>query len=270
MPPQTSVIIPALNEASHLSELLPLIKQQTLNQTEIIVADAGSTDGTPEVARQYGARIVEGGLPSFGRNTAAQAARGEWLVFIDADCRPPCPDLFEKALDQARARGLSAAVTDVRAHYRPGDKGHDSIIIRGYDHWMMWSQRRAQRFFPKLGFPVGTTQFMVTRRDCFLEMGGFDRTSEPFEDSNYLLRTHRQMPPPPGGRSAVGVLDADCYILVSMRRFDVHGRLIYPYYLSFRSVILRLVVGREVPIRGYWDTNHRGDFNKDRSRRDDH
>ena len=55
-------MIPTKNEADELPTLLRSIRRQTTQPREIIVADANSTDGTREIARQFGARVVEGGL----------------------------------------------------------------------------------------------------------------------------------------------------------------------------------------------------------------
>lgn len=75
---------------------------------EIVVADTGSTDGTPALARQLGARVVEltwGEDFAAARNACAAAARGEWVLFIDADERlEPCDGSALRArlgLDQA-------------------------------------------------------------------------------------------------------------------------------------------------------------------------
>ena len=265
MPDSVSVIIPTLNEVENLKELLPLIFNQSLKPLEVIVADAGSTDGTADVAKDMGAFVVPGGRPSIGRNNGAWAATGEWLAFFDADCRPPHDLLLERALEDIQAQEVLAAISDVKPYYRPNDKGYNSSFIQAYDRWLLTQQTKAQRFWGrKMDFPVGTTQFMLTRRDVFLELGGFNIQTEPFEDSEYLLRIHRNATPQRDGQMAVGVLDPALFIFVSMRRFDKQGRLFYPYYLSFRSVILRWALGRELPMRSYWDVNERGLFSDHR------
>lgn len=64
---RVSVIIPTLNEASFLPPLLDALNAQTLAPHEIIVADAGSTDGTVAAAEARGARVVPGGMPGRGQ-----------------------------------------------------------------------------------------------------------------------------------------------------------------------------------------------------------
>ncbi|MGD0724390.1 MAG: glycosyltransferase [Spirochaetia bacterium] len=80
-----SIIIPTYNEAVYLPRLLASIETQDYRDREIIVADNGSRDGTRDLAKKHGARIVHGGIPSVGRNRGAAAARGDTLLFLDAD-----------------------------------------------------------------------------------------------------------------------------------------------------------------------------------------
>lgn len=83
--PKISVIIPALNEEASLAYTLESIKEQDFKDFEIIIADAGSTDRTVEIAKKYDCQVVKGGMPAVGRNAGAKVATGEWLLFLDAD-----------------------------------------------------------------------------------------------------------------------------------------------------------------------------------------
>ena len=82
-----SIILPAKNEAEGLRRTLPALAG-VLPEAEVIVVDDGSTDETAEVARAAGARVL-GSPYSMGNGAAikrgARAARGEVLVFMDAD-----------------------------------------------------------------------------------------------------------------------------------------------------------------------------------------
>jgi 4,4'-diaponeurosporenoate glycosyltransferase len=87
-----SIVIPARNEAHNLPNLLRSLISQSNPPDEIIVVDDASTDGTGEVARQLGARVIESlPLPDGWRgktwacHQGAQAATGDWLLFLDAD-----------------------------------------------------------------------------------------------------------------------------------------------------------------------------------------
>jgi glycosyltransferase involved in cell wall biosynthesis len=85
--PRISVILPAKNEAEGLRRTLPGLRG-LLEDAEVIVVDDGSSDDTALVAREHGAHVL-GSPYSMGNGAAikrgARAARGELLVFLDAD-----------------------------------------------------------------------------------------------------------------------------------------------------------------------------------------
>lgn len=84
-----SIVIPAKNEEIYLPKLLKSIKKQNFCDYEIIVADADSIDRTKEIAQKYRAKVVKGGMPGRGRNAGAKVAKGEVLLFLDADVLLP-------------------------------------------------------------------------------------------------------------------------------------------------------------------------------------
>lgn len=92
-PPQKiSVIIPARNEERNLPRLLLSLQRQLVPPDEIIVVDDASTDNTATIATKHGAAVLSApALPDGWRgktwacyNGAAQA-KGDWLLFLDAD-----------------------------------------------------------------------------------------------------------------------------------------------------------------------------------------
>jgi 4,4'-diaponeurosporenoate glycosyltransferase len=87
-----SIIIPARNEAHNLPKLLDSLNRQPVKPREILVVDDGSTDRTAEIASGMGARVIASQpLPPGWRgktwacHQGALAARGDWLLFMDAD-----------------------------------------------------------------------------------------------------------------------------------------------------------------------------------------
>ena len=106
---RVSVIIPAFNEAAHLAAVVGAVRRQATAgvEVEVVVADDGSVDGTVEVARAAGARVLRtdraSGNPGAARNRGARAATGDPLIFLDADC-VPAPGWLQAIL-AAHARG---------------------------------------------------------------------------------------------------------------------------------------------------------------------
>jgi len=84
-----SAVIPSYNRSAWLTEALESVFAQTEPPFEIIVADDGSTDDTPEVLRRYGGRVkvlTQGNAgPAAARNLGIGAASGEYIAFLDSD-----------------------------------------------------------------------------------------------------------------------------------------------------------------------------------------
>jgi len=87
-PSLVSVVIPVLDGERFLAETLESVFAQDYPRFEVIVVDDGSTDGTADVARSFGAvRYIHQSNQgqAVARNTGIAAARGEFLAFLDAD-----------------------------------------------------------------------------------------------------------------------------------------------------------------------------------------
>jgi glycosyltransferase involved in cell wall biosynthesis len=83
-----SVIIPVLNGGASFRTCLSSLKAASCAPLEILVIDDGSTDGSAELAAESGAKVLrlpDTGGPARARNRGARAARGELLLFLDAD-----------------------------------------------------------------------------------------------------------------------------------------------------------------------------------------
>ncbi len=116
-----SVIIPARNEERNLPGILGDLLQQTRKAEEIICVDDGSSDRTADIARSFGVTVVtvsdkpEGWTgKSFACQTGADRARGELLLFLDADVRLT-PDALEKLI---ATRSKNACAVSVQPHHR--------------------------------------------------------------------------------------------------------------------------------------------------------
>jgi glycosyltransferase involved in cell wall biosynthesis len=170
-----SVIIPTLNEATYLPQLLRALRNQTRVPDEIIVADAGSIDGTAGLARASGAIVVPGGRPSVGRNAGAKAATGDIFLFLDADVQP-APDFIEQALDKFKYAGGGVASCFI-------DTWHPTLSDRIFielSNTCMWAVKRISPHAP--GFCIFVDSQIYRR------IGGFDESLTLSEDHDFVRR----------------------------------------------------------------------------------
>jgi glycosyltransferase involved in cell wall biosynthesis len=114
-----SIIVPAFNEEAMLAESLASIRRAATAFDaagfgwELIVCDNNSTDRTPDIARQAGARVVFEPVNQIARarNAGAAVATGEWLVFVDAESHAS-PGLFaDVAREIAAGRCIAGGST---------------------------------------------------------------------------------------------------------------------------------------------------------------
>lgn len=162
--PQISFVVPAFNEEHVLAASLDAMHEAIAgldDPTEVIVVDDGSTDETAAVARAHGARVVSVNHRHIAatRNAGAQAARGEWLIFVDADTIVT-PAVLRAAVAALRS-GAVAGGCRIRFEGRLPLYGR--ILISA-----------ALPLYEALRFAAGC--FIFCTRDAFEAAGGFDET----------------------------------------------------------------------------------------------
>jgi glycosyltransferase involved in cell wall biosynthesis len=106
MDPTCTLIIPCRDEAA----ALPGVIVQVPASVRVLVVDNGSTDGTADVARSYGARVVEVLTPGYGAavHAGVQAADTELVAVMDGDGSFRAPDLIPLIEDVLRGRATMA------------------------------------------------------------------------------------------------------------------------------------------------------------------
>jgi len=122
-----TVVMPTLNEAARIRDAIAALAWAD----DVIVVDGGSADGTPELARIAGARVIPfvGGTIAGQRNAGIAAARNPWVLALDADERVPHGLRSELAAVLAAPRHAAYRVR-LRNFYlgrelRHGRWGHD-------------------------------------------------------------------------------------------------------------------------------------------------
>ena len=121
---RTTAIVPARNEAECIASVVRglLDQRDARGQTllhEVLVADNGSTDGTADIARQCGARVIRVAQAGYGRACweAAQASEGDVLLFVDGDGAADPQEAGSLLTEIHRGADL---VIGVREHVAPG------------------------------------------------------------------------------------------------------------------------------------------------------
>ena len=201
---KASIVIPALNEERRLGGLLSDLAAQIRPPDEVLVVDAGSTDGTVEVARRFRrVEVLEATPPvARGRNLGGMRSGGDVVVFFDADVRVR-RDFLAGLLGEMERRRLDVACPT----YVP--EGGANPAVRAF-----------HAFFNALikafegALPSGAGHCIAVRGDLFRESRGFDPGLK-FDDIELVRRLSR-------GRR-FGVVGEKVY--VSDRRYREDGTL---------------------------------------------
>ncbi|MDP2924116.1 MAG: glycosyltransferase family 2 protein [Candidatus Omnitrophota bacterium] len=183
--PLISIIIPTYNSSRTIRHSLDSISNRSNKDVEIIIVDDGSVDNTVKIAEGFGCRIInlngDQGLAT-ARNTGAQQAKGEILLFVDSDI------LLKKEILQRLVE-----------HF----KNSDSYVIQAavsaycpYKNFSSQYKNLVQYYrFSKMSEFISTvmTTCLAVKRKIFLKTEGFDLnfkkpTIEDFDFATKLLR----------------------------------------------------------------------------------
>ena len=200
-----SVVIPTLNEEFWLRYLLESITIHGFAD-EIIVSDNHSTDRTVEIAESYGCKVVEGGIPSKARNSGAEAAQGDLILFVDADVILTRPSV-EYALKHIRMADISLVHFPIKP-ISPMMRARLSYsVLNNYF-----------KLLSLMGIYQGLGIFMCVKKADFLEVGGFDDRMSVGEDLEFFQKISKR------GRI---LYEKNAFIYSSSRRFAKENLLFF-------------------------------------------
>ncbi|MFQ5531901.1 MAG: glycosyltransferase [Candidatus Nanoarchaeia archaeon] len=171
-----SVIIPTYNEERDISECLNSLKKQALKNLEIIVVDDGSKDKTIERIKKFKRiKIIKGQHkgPGFSRNLGARSAKGDILVFIDADM------VFDKDY-------LKNLINPLIKNKKIIGATHDFEIANNVDN--IWSKCWGKIRVSKENAKKDSKVFRAIRKDKFLSFGGFDPKYGYADDQTFWFK----------------------------------------------------------------------------------
>ncbi|NPV09230.1 MAG: glycosyltransferase family 2 protein [Anaerolineae bacterium] len=195
------------NERANLPDCL----RSLLWADAIMVFDSGSWDGTQDIARDLGARVVEHPFEDFAsqRSAALEAAKGDWVFFVDADerCPPELAAEIRRAVEGApagwwvpRDNYLFGRLTRYagwypdyqlrllrrgRARYDPRRPVHETVLLDGEQAWLKHSLVHYNY--------ASVWQFMAKQgRYAHLEAGALGRQGVPRRVRTLLSRPARE------------------------------------------------------------------------------
>lgn len=152
-----SIVIPVLNEADIIADALTRLRPLQQQGIELVVADGGSTDHSPDLVREYGVRLVHTATGRAAQmNAGAGVATGEYLLFLHVDTRLP-----ENAGHTLARIFASGAVW-----------GHFDVQLSGKQSLLRVVETLMNRRSRLTGIATGD-QAMFVRRDLFEHIGGF-------------------------------------------------------------------------------------------------
>lgn len=178
-----SVIVPMLNEAAVLPDLLAHLLPLQRAGNEVLLVDGGSTDGSAHMARAAGFTVIDSAAGRARQmNTGAQQARGDVLLFLHADTRLP-----DGALQRV-AHALGGPLDGAAPVW-----GRFDVRISGQSPWLKVVARMMNLRSRLSGIATGD-QAIFVRRAVFQACGGFPE--QPLmEDIELCKRLKRRSAP---------------------------------------------------------------------------
>ncbi|TAL48488.1 glycosyltransferase [archaeon] len=218
MRPLVSVIVPTYNEEKYIRACLNSVKSQDYPNYEIIIADSKSKDRTVEIAKKY-AKIVNAkkGV-SAGRNAGAKAAKGDILVFLDADTVLSYNTLTE-LVKAFHDNVVGATCPILPSHYNM----RNLLVYVSFNQFSEYSIR--------INRPHMAGICMAFRKDAFTKAKGFDEKIKTLEDFDLSLRI-----------SKIGKIKfvKDTFVVTSHRRIENWGGLksVTEYLQNYSKFVL--------------------------------
>src|SRR5438270_3111113 len=165
---ELTIVIPAKNEVKLIPRLLTSLMNQDyskMSSTRVLVADANSTDGTPDAVlvfrKHLNVSVIQGGMPSVSRNRGAAVADTPYILFVDADIELADRSLVRRCVERAQSKQLHCVTTNIIC--RDGS-WVDKVFYVVNDCFQYASY---------LHRPFATGMFMMFDRKKFWQLGGF-------------------------------------------------------------------------------------------------
>jgi glycosyltransferase involved in cell wall biosynthesis len=220
-----TIVIPCKNEENYIHHLLDSLRLQDIGDTRIIIADC-STDNTRQVIRDnsnfLNVEIIEGGPVSTAKNNGARLVTTPYILFIDADVRFFNNNAIKDSVNQIIENDLDLVGLNMKCY------DNDLRATIGFNIFNIINN--ILKYFSP--FAVGA--FMLTRKDRFVEYGGFPEQTATSEDF-FLSRMY----------SPKKFKIVNHYFGQDSRRFKKMG------YLGMATYLIKNFINRNN--KAYWD-----------------
>lgn len=227
--PLYTLVIPAYNEEVWLPKCLEAVGQAMVQEKrpgEVIVVDNNSTDATGRLARELGTRVVFEPVNqiSRARNTGAAAAKGRYLIFLDADTLLP-PALLKATLDALESGSCCGGGSLLSFDRNNNLLGN--VLARIFSHL---SER----------YHLAPGGYFFCTREAFEALGGFSLKLYASEE----IRLSRQMKKWGKKQGQEFRILKENPVLTSARKLDQMGLIVFtlvvgilfPFAVYFRSL----------------------------------
>jgi GT2 family glycosyltransferase len=178
--PAVSVVLPFHGTRGEAEAALDALAAIALgSRDEVVVVDNSGAGAVPERA---GVTVVAADAQHssyYARNVGSARAHGEWLLFVDSDCRP-APDLVAAYFAEPIGEGTGAVVGEVA-----GAAGQETLVARYARSRGHLSQRMHWEFPFR---PWGVTANLLVRRAAWADVGGFHEGIRSGGDTEFSWR----------------------------------------------------------------------------------
>ncbi|MBX2818601.1 MAG: glycosyltransferase [Rhodothermaceae bacterium] len=178
-----SIVIPAFNEAKYIEHTIKRIQHALIDikeprlTWEIIVCDNNSTDQTAEIATRAGAIVIHEPVQQIARarNKGAGVAKGEWLLFIDADTYPS-QGLMKEVQGIIESNGYIGCGTTIQV-----------------EDGTLFNKLRMERLNPLFRLlKLCGGAFLLCRKEAFVSISGFSTRLYAYEEIDFVLRLKKE------------------------------------------------------------------------------
>lgn len=221
-----SIIIPTYNEARYIKRTLQQFNAlKDRKNFEVIVSDGCSTDNTVMVAEKYADKVIVSKKKltiAAGRDNGVKIAKGDILIFLDADIQVPSVNIFFRKVKEIFKNPRIVAAT-TKVYIRPAE----ATLFDKTFHFLF---SHLYFFLNFLHYGVARGECQIIRKDVFLKIKGYDKRLVAGEDFDLFYRLGK-----------VGKIHyfRDLVVYESRRRYERMGypKVLALWFMNYMSVI---------------------------------